>query len=118
MKIAILIVIVGLTLALVSGCATPYQPKGFRGGYTDTHIKDNIYFVEFSGNAYIDTTTAVKYMHRRAKELCQEKGFSDYRFMGERDTSTYMMVGSYGGGFAQASTLNKPGTAAYIECIK
>jgi hypothetical protein len=105
--------------AFASGCAgTPYQPKGFTGGYTDTHLKNNLYYVEFSGNAYLDRTTAIKYLHRRAKELCEINGYNDYELMDEKDSSTIMLVGSYGSGSITASTMDKPVVSGYVKCIK
>ena len=112
-------VIVMLFFLFLAGCsATPYQPMGFTGGYRDTHIRDNVYFVEVSTNAYTSQITAVQYFHRRAKEVCLENGYKDYQIKGERDTSTAYATGSYGGGSVTASTLNKPGFSGYVECAK
>jgi hypothetical protein len=113
-KVAILTVFV-----LLVGCgATQYQPMGWTGGYTDAHIKDNIYFVEISTNAYTSQTTAAQYFHRRAKEVCLENGYKDYKIKSERDTSTSYATGSYGGGVVTASSVNKPGVSGYVECLK
>ena len=114
--LGILIVVLGF--ALTSGCATPYQPRGFAGGYTDAHLKDNLYHVTFEGNAFIDQSTAVRYLHRRAKELCLENGYKDYTVKDPRDASTQMMMGSYGSGSISASTMNKPLVSGYVECLK
>ena len=105
-------------LFLVGCSSTPYQPMGFTGGYEDTHIKDNLYFVEVATNAYTSQSTAAQYFHRRAKEVCIENGYKDYKIQRERDTSTAFATGSYGGGSVTASTLNKPGFSGYVECIK
>jgi len=109
---------VPVLLFLLAGCTTPYQPMGFTGGYSDAHIRDNIYFVEVSTNAYTSQTIAAQYFHRRAKELCQENGYRDYRISKERDTSTQYATGSYGGGVATASSMNKPGFSGYVECLR
>jgi len=102
-------------LLIVAGCSgTPYQPMGITGGYKDAHIKDNIYFVEVTTNAWTSETTAAQYFHRRAKEVCLENGYGDYRIQGERDTSTEYAMASHGSG----GTMNKPGFAGYVECIK
>ena len=105
--------------AFLAACSsTPYQPMGFTGGYKDAHIKDNIYFVEIATNAYTSQTTAAQYFHRRAREVCLENGYKDYRIQGERDTSTAFATGSYGGGSVTASSMNKPGVSGYVVCIK
>lgn len=65
-------------VVILAGCSsTPYQPMGFTGGYKDAHIRDNLYFVEISTNAYTDQSTAAQYFHRRAKEVCSENGYKD-----------------------------------------
>jgi hypothetical protein len=111
-------VIIVMAFLLIAGCATPYQRMGFSGGYKDGHIRDNIYFVEVSTNAFTDQTTAAQYFHRRAKEVCLENGYRDYKVQGERDTSTAYATGGYGGGAISVSSMNKPGFAGYVECIK
>jgi hypothetical protein len=103
-----------LCAALLAGCATPYQPNGFRGGYKDVHVRDNIYYVTFFGNAWIDTGTAVQYFHRRAKDLCTEKGFSNYRTLTEKDASQYMAVANSG----MAQTMEKPVYGGQVECMR
>jgi len=106
-----------IVLGLLTACATPYQPTsgGFsRGGYKDAHIKDNLYYVEIVTNAWTDEPTAAQFFHRRAKELCSENGYSDYRIRDERDTSVQQAIASRSGG----GTMNKPGFAGYVECIK
>lgn len=90
---------------------------GFSGGYEDTHIRDNIYYVNVQTNGFTSPLKAAEYFHRRAKELCREHGFSDYRTSGEKDTSTQAVIGSYGSGSINASSVNKPSMAGYVECI-
>jgi len=108
-----------LVLGFLAGCsATPYQPMGFTGGYKDAHIRDNLYFVEISTNAYTSQSTAAQYMHRRAKDVCVENGYRDYKIEGQRDTSTQFATGSYGSGSMTASSMNKPGFSGYVRCIK
>jgi len=107
---------------LLSGCSllgpTPYAPMALAGGYSDAHIKDNLYYVEFSGNAYINRGTVFQYFHRRAKEVCLENGYSDYKIKGAADVSTEYVVGSYGSGAITASSMNKPSFAGEVICIK
>ena len=108
-----------VVLSLLAACAaTPYQPMSgalSRGGYKDAHIRDNLYYVEIVTNAWTDEPTAAQYFHRRAKELCSENGYSDYSIRDERDTSVQQAIASRGGG---GGTMNKPGFAGYVECIK
>lgn len=52
------------------GCATPYQPKGFSGGYSDQELGAGRYAVDVQVNSYTSQGTALEYAHRRAGELC------------------------------------------------
>lgn len=106
---------------LLAACATPYQrnPGGLStGGYEDTHIRDNVYYVNVTTNGFTSPVTAAEYFHRRAKELCAENGYKDYTTKDERDTSTasVMVSGSYGS--ASGGTMLHPGFAGYVICIK
>lgn len=109
----VLLMALAVLLILITGCATPYQKMGCLGGFEDTHLKDNIYYVNVQTNAFTGQVTAMQYFHRRAKEICLENGYTDYRIFNERDTS--MIAGSYGSG--TISTANKPGFAGYVECL-
>ncbi|HTZ18983.1 MAG TPA: hypothetical protein VMB78_11155 [Dissulfurispiraceae bacterium] len=97
----------------IFGCATPYQKKGFSGGYEDARIRDNIYYVDLQTNAYTSQVTAAQYFHRRVKEICLENGYSDYRIFNERNSSG--AYGTYGGG--TASVTQKSGFSGYAECL-
>ena len=44
------IIVISAYVLLLSGCVTPYQPKGFAGGYTDFETQPGIYYVSFQGN--------------------------------------------------------------------
>ncbi len=105
--------IVVFLLLVLAGCATPYQRKGFRGGFEDAHIRDNIYYVSVETNGFTSPVKAAQYFHRRAKELCEEMEYHDYRITGERDTSTASVTVSGGSG----GTILHPGFAGYVECI-
>lgn len=52
------------------GCSTPYQRSGFRGGYSDSRLGPGRYAVEVNVNSFTSSGTALRYLHRRATELC------------------------------------------------
>jgi hypothetical protein len=52
------------------GCGTPYQPKGFSGGYSDTELGAGRYSVDVQVNSFTSQGTALEYAHRRAGDLC------------------------------------------------
>ena len=108
-----LLAVLTVNAALCACAGTPYQPANWTGGYKDAHIRDNLYYVEFSGNALLDTVTAAQYFHRRAREVCQENGYSDYRISQEKDITGLQAIGSSSG----ATVLQKPGLAGYVECL-
>ena len=119
MLVIIFFAVVGITL--VSGCAASYRCEPhtwFHGGYTDAHIKGNLYYVTFEGNTRTTDTDAIKCFHQRAKELCEQNGYKDYAIKDKKDASTQMLVGQYGYGHVSASTMNFPGFSGYVECIK
>ncbi|HET9474903.1 MAG TPA: hypothetical protein VFO82_13480 [Steroidobacteraceae bacterium] len=108
-----LLVMIAMAAALAGCSATKYQPMAFTGGYKDVHIRDNVYYVSFAGNSWIDTGTVVQYFHRRAKELCTEKGFGNYRVLTEKDNSQLYAMASYG----SAQTMEKPAYGGQVECV-
>ncbi len=99
-----------IIVALLSGCSTPYQRLGLLGGYEDGHIKDNIYYVNVQVNGVTSQETAAQYLHRRAKEVCLENGYQEYKVYGERNTSST--------GIAGGVSIRRPGIAGYVECMR
>lgn len=68
---------------LAKGDPTPYQPFGVaEGGYADWHVAGDIYHVEFAGNLDTSHETIIEYWNRRAKELCVENGYTDFKQLG------------------------------------
>lgn len=66
-------VVVVLTV-LGAGCATPYQPDGYRGGYSEQQINANTWAVTFRGNGYTGTRRTREGALRRAAELTVAAG--------------------------------------------
>jgi hypothetical protein len=89
--------LLALSLTSLAACATPYQQMGYRGGFEDAWIRDDTYFLNVQTNAFTSQLVAAQYFHRRARELCYEHGYQDYRIVNERDTSG--AFASYGGGW-------------------
>lgn len=69
-----------LLLTLLAGCATPYQPKGFRGGYEDYLINEtkHTYGIRVTGNSHTSMPTLQEHARRRAGELCSAAGFKSF----------------------------------------
>lgn len=73
-----------LLCLFVSGCATSYSPHGLMGGYSSNNLQDNIYNVEFKGNAYISFERCYDYTLLRASEITLEKNFKYFRIIGDK----------------------------------
>jgi hypothetical protein len=75
--------ILATALMMSAGCGapTPYQRADDRGGlgYSDYHVKGNIYHVYVSGVPIKDKEVYLGYWHRRSKEVCEGMGFQEYR---------------------------------------
>lgn len=119
--------------ALAIACATPYQPKGFRGGYTDFEIQPGIYYVAFEGNGYIGRPGVVRYWHHRAAEICGGSGLYVVLSLADITTTTTVTTPATanatttqtGPGTWQtqirsspgsATTVRKPAEEGYIRC--
>lgn len=65
-------IILLVSILLSVGCATPYQPSGFRGGYKEVQIVEGEYDLTFYFNAFfvVFGKSADNYWHQRASELC------------------------------------------------
>ena len=69
------LIIVSVILILFSNCSTPYQPNGRLGGYSEEKIHDNLYRVEFAGNASTKPERVHDYLLYRCSELTKELGY-------------------------------------------
>ena len=75
-------------LALI-GCATPYQSKGFTGGFSETQLDVNVFQVSFRGNAYTSGERAADFTLLRSAELAIENGYSYFIIVdSERSSQT------------------------------
>jgi hypothetical protein len=64
-------------IELLVGCATPYQPRGLAGGFSEIQLDQNTVRVFFRGNAKTPPDTIETYTLYRCAEVTLEKGF-DY----------------------------------------
>jgi hypothetical protein len=70
--------------AVLSACATPYQPMSALGGYREIQLASDTYRVMFFGNGYTNAELAVEYALHRCAELAQQNG---YRYFGILDVN-------------------------------
>lgn len=116
------------------GCATPYQERGFLGGYDDYRITDDTFEVKFAGNGYTKPEQVRKYLLRRAAEVTLLHHFAHFLSLGQADESSYMTMYSstgqahaygtypnahaYGSSTGYGTTIRKPATFMRIKCYK
>jgi uncharacterized lipoprotein YajG len=72
--------IVGILVAALAlaGCATPYQPMGATGGYSELKLNEDTYLVTVAGNGYTSADRAQKIALLRAAELTIQSGFQRF----------------------------------------
>lgn len=76
-----------LVLAVaVTGCATPYQSKGFGGGFSETQINARTFIVSFRGNGFTSREQVEEMALLRAAELTLQKGFRAFTLNDRRST--------------------------------
>jgi hypothetical protein len=70
-----------------TACATPYQPKGLTGGFSETRLDTNTFRVDFQDIGFTSRERVEVYLLRRAAELTLERGF-DYFVIVDADTDS------------------------------
>ena len=95
------------------GCATPYQERGFSGGYKETKLKKNVFRVSFKGNSFTDIRKASDFALLRCAELTLEKGFRFFVIGGERSQS-----GVYAFAGMELMSINNPRSFYTIYCFE
>jgi hypothetical protein len=78
----------GLSLMLIVGCATPYQSKGYRGGFSETQLTPDVFRVSFRGNGYTSGERAEDFAMLRAAELSLTNGYNYFALIDETSSTT------------------------------
>lgn len=124
----------------VVGCATAYTRQGWKGGYTNIKLQDDIYKVSFRGNAYCGEERAENFALLRSSEVALENGYKYFIILDEKagkqigvytspatattqgTINTFGNTGSYYGtttiSGGQTYIYNKPLTTNIIKCFK
>ena len=101
-------------LFLLAGCATPYQERGFSGGYKETKLKKNVFRVSFKGNSFTDKRKASDFALLRCAELTLEKGFRFFVIADSRlqPGDSYKFVGM------ELISIDNPRSFYTIQCFE
>lgn len=94
---------------IVAACATPYQSSGLSGGYIDHNLGNGLRSVEFIGNGFTSSGTAVEYAYRRAGEVCGTPGFEEVG--GNTTSQNSLLVGNN-----YVTEVNKPRATLMFRC--
>jgi len=90
-----------ITIALGAlACATPYQPQGFTGGFSEARLDANTVRVSFRGNGYTQRERVENFLHYRCAELTLDSGFDYFIIVdatGDSRQGAYTTSGYYSG---------------------
>jgi hypothetical protein len=81
-----------LSIAMIAGCATSYQPSGFSGGFSEVQLDANVFRVSFIGNGYTSTEKAEEFALLRSAEITIKNNFTHFVIINSRsrqDLSSY-----------------------------
>ena len=87
-----------------ASCATPYQPLGFRGGYSDFRIDHNTFQIRFRGNGSTPRERVETFFLYRCAEITARGGYDYFIITGQETES-------------QVSAITIPGISATISRI-
>lgn len=113
-------------LCLLAGCATPYRPAGFSGGYSDTPIDGNTVRVTFKGNGYTPKEVVQMYVLYRCSEVTLKDGYDYFVVTGADTEAKTGYTSSYSSPPAETQTtstrtvvpFHKYGTEATIKMFR
>jgi hypothetical protein len=84
-------------LALITAsCATPYQSKGFVGGYSDTALAPDVYRISFRGNRYTSKDRAQDFALLRAADLTLSHGYRYFCIVNETEGGRHGLINTPG----------------------
>jgi hypothetical protein len=78
--------VLALTVLLVS-CATPYQPLGLTGGYSEARFDETTYEIAFKANGFTSSDEVQRDILFRAAELTSQAGFDHFVITDAKDLS-------------------------------
>jgi hypothetical protein len=82
-------IILGLFILLLSACATPYNPQGLMGGFSEMQLDENVFRVSFRGNGFTSPERAAEFCLLRAAELARNNGYSYFVIIDSQSYSKY-----------------------------
>jgi len=82
---------------LVAGCATPYQPVGLTGGYSETRLQEDVFIVHFRGNGHTSLDRCSDFALLRCADLTLQNKFKYFVIADSSQgiTTSYLDTGGY-----------------------
>ncbi len=125
-------IIIIVFIILMIGCATPYQHRGWRGGYSHLQLDNNVFRVRFSGNGYTSMSRAIDFNLLRSAEITLRRGYKYFQVVNSRSGHSYSShrtperaeTSFYGNSATTTITggetyhIAKPSTSHIIVCFK
>jgi hypothetical protein len=103
-------------LFLIS-CATPYQQAGFRGGYSETRLANDMYEVHFKGNFYTDEQLVRNHLLRRCAELAQLNGYTHFMSVSSNRSSDHGYSSKFNGNSLNTYEISRHGNSMVIKLV-
>jgi hypothetical protein len=113
MRQGLLLFASGLSLWVLSSCATSYHQKGFTGGYSETQLAPDVFRVNFQGNGYTSAERAQDFVLLRAAELSLERGFRYFALLDEESSSKLGIFTTPGSAHTTGSAYRSGNSATY-----
>tara|TARA_R110001592_G_scaffold59905_3_gene182026 strand:+ start:40903 stop:41322 length:420 start_codon:yes stop_codon:yes gene_type:complete len=83
--------VLSVVLILLTGCAATYHPaEGGPSGYRDAHVKQNIYYVEYTESAKTDWATIHRFTLKRCAEIAKENGYLFFDVLHKDEKTVYL----------------------------
>jgi hypothetical protein len=105
-------IVLAILVALLMGC-TGYQSKGLTGGYSDTQLAQDVFRVNFAGNAYTSSERAQDLTLLRAAELTLTNGYKYFAILDEKSYSKVSAFNTPGQAYTTGTAFASGGVGTY-----
>ena len=93
---------------ILVGCASPYQPIAFTGGYSDMKMQDNVFVVTYRGNGYTSDIQAKDFAMLHCAEVTLQNGYKYFAISGPGSETTVTQESTINGFGAAYPYVDKP----------
>lgn len=78
---------VALSAAVLGGCASAYGPSNWTGGYSESPVSADVWWVRFGGNGYTTQETVQTYWLFHCADFALSKGYAGFQILTPVDLS-------------------------------